>query len=166
MMEKYKNDFEQWCRDCVFITDKESGEEIPFVLNAPQRRVLAELEAMRKGGKPIRLIMLKARQWGGSTLIQTYMAWIQLVRRRGWSSVICGHVKDASANIQGLYSRLLRDYPKELKTGNPKDWQFAPYEKSRNISYMHHEIVGWLLRRRCRPTVSEGATTPWHTCRK
>ena len=136
MMEKYKNDFEQWCRDCVVITDKESGEEIPFVLNAPQRRVLAELEAMRKGGKPIRLIMLKARQWGGSTLIQTYMAWIQLVRRRGWSSVICGHVKDASANIQGLYSRLLRDYPKELKTGNPKDWQFAPYEKSRNISYI------------------------------
>ena len=135
-MEKYMNDFEKWCRDCVTITDKESGEEIPFLLNAPQRRVLGELEAMRSSGRPIRMIMLKARQWGGSTLVQVYMAWIQLVRRRGWSSIICGHVKDASSNIQGFYSRLLRDYPEHLKSGNPKDWTFTPYEKSRNISYI------------------------------
>lgn len=135
-MEEYMNDFEKWCRDCVIITDKESGADVPFLLNAPQRRVLGELEAMRMSGKPIRMIMLKARQWGGSTLIQVYMAWIQLVRRRGWSSIICGHVKDASSNIQGFYSRLLRDYPERLKDGNPKGWTFSPYEKSRNISYI------------------------------
>lgn len=135
-MNEYINDFEKWCADCVTITDKETGEQIPFRLNAPQRRVLGVMEQMRKEGKPIRLIMLKARQWGGSTLIQTYMAWMQLVRRTGWSSIICGHVRDASSNIQGMYSRLLREYPDRLKEGKPKDWTFVPYEKSHNISYI------------------------------
>lgn len=135
-MNKYYNDFELWCKECVTITDKLSGQQIPFILNAPQRRVLNTMEHQRLSGKPIRLIMLKARQWGGSTLIQTYMAWMQLVRRTGWNSLICAHVKDASANIRGMYSRLLRQYPSELKEGNAKDWTFVPFEKSVNISHI------------------------------
>lgn len=135
-MNKYYDDFELWCRECVTITDKLSGRQIPFELNAPQRRVLGIMEEQRLARRPIRLIMLKARQWGGSTLILTYMAWIQLVRRTGWNSLICAHVKDASANIRGMYSRILRQYPDELKGNNPKDWTFAPYEKSVNISHI------------------------------
>ena len=135
-MNKYYNDFELWCKECVTITDKLSGQQIPFTLNAPQRRVLKTMEQQRLSGKPIRLIMLKARQWGGSTLVQTYMAWMQLVRHTGWNSLICAHVKDASANIRGMYSRLLRQYPSELKEGNTKDWSFVPFEKSINISHI------------------------------
>lgn len=135
-MNKYYNDFELWCKECVTITDKLSGQQIPFTLNAPQRRVLNTMERQRLTGKPIRLIMLKARQWGGSTLVQTYMAWMQLVRHTGWNSLICAHVKDASANIRGMYSRLLRQYPSELKEGNTKDWSFVPFEKSINISHI------------------------------
>ncbi|MGN1238911.1 MAG: hypothetical protein ACI4UW_08295, partial [Muribaculaceae bacterium] len=60
-------DFEFWCRECVTIKDKTTSRNIPFTLNVPQRRVLARLEAMRTAAQPIRLIMLKARQWGGST---------------------------------------------------------------------------------------------------
>ena len=101
-MNRYYEDFELWCRECVTITDKLTGRPIPFTLNAPQRRVLAVLEQQRQAHRPLRLILLKARQWGGSTLVQVYMAWMQLVRRTGWNSLICGHVKDASANIRGM----------------------------------------------------------------
>lgn len=66
---RIRYDFEFWCARCVTIKDKVSARSIPFTLNAPQRRVLAMLEDMRTAGKPIRLIMLKARQWGGSTVI-------------------------------------------------------------------------------------------------
>jgi hypothetical protein len=135
-MNRYYEDFELWCRECVTITDKLTGRPVPFTLNAPQRRVLAVLEQQRHAHRPLRLILLKARQWGGSTLVQVYMAWMQLVRRTGWNSLICGHVKDASANIRGMYSRLLRDYPIELKTDNPRDWTFVPYEKSQNMSHI------------------------------
>lgn len=127
-------DFESWCRNCVRITDKLTGKEVPFVLNAPQRRVLKIMEDCRKEGKPIRIILLKARQWGGSTLVQVYMAWMQLVVKRGWNSVVCAHVKDASASIRGMYTRLLNAYPDNMKSENPgSGWKLAPYEKSRDI---------------------------------
>lgn len=61
------------------------------------------------------------------------MAWMQLVRHTGWNSVICAHVKDASAGIRGMYSRLLREYPDELKAGSGKGWTLTPYEKTQGV---------------------------------
>lgn len=143
---RYMDDFPLWCAECVSVCDKLTGAVIPFKLNRPQRRVAALLEEQRRAGKPIRMILLKARQWGGSTLVQVYMAWMQLIRHKGWNSLICGHVKDASANIRGMYSLLLRNYPQGLKGENPKDFCFAPFEGSRNINI----IAG----RECRITLA------------
>lgn len=64
---RFRHDFEYWCEKCVRIRHKITGHIVPFTLNAPQRRVLAIMENMRLNNKPIRLIMLKARQWGGRT---------------------------------------------------------------------------------------------------
>jgi len=133
-MSRYMEDFGLWCAECVCVNDKLTGAVIPFRLNAPQRRVASLLEGQRRAGKPIRMILLKARQWGGSTLVQVYMAWMQLIRHRGWNSLICGHVKDASANIRGMYSLLLRNYPDALKGGEAKGFTFSPFEGSRNIN--------------------------------
>lgn len=134
---RIRYDFEFWCARCVTIKDKVSARSIPFTLNAPQRRVLALLEDVRTAGKPIRLIMLKARQWGGSTLIQIYMAWIQLVHCTHWNSLICGHLKDTSSAIKGIYNRMLKEYP-EIFNECDKSMAFRPFEKSRNVS----EITG------------------------
>ncbi|MCM1005393.1 MAG: hypothetical protein NC402_03755 [Prevotella sp.] len=133
---RYTDNFELWCRECVCVTDKITGATVPFILNRPQRRVAAILEDQRRNEQPIRMILLKARQWGGSTLVQIYMAWLQLIRHNGWNSLICGHVKDASANIRGMYSMLLRNYPDALKGEKPKDFSFSPFEGSRNINYI------------------------------
>ena len=87
-MLRFSHDFEFWAATCVRIKDKLSGRDIPFVLNRPQRRVLAVLEGMRVARRPIRLIMLKARQWGVSTLIQMFMAWFHCIHQRNWHSLI------------------------------------------------------------------------------
>lgn len=81
-MLRFRHDFEFWAATCVKITDKESKLPIPFILNRPQRRLLSLIEGQRTAGMPIRLIMVKARQWGGSTLIQVYFAWIQIIHQR------------------------------------------------------------------------------------
>lgn len=107
-------DFEFWCTRCVSIRDKRSGQCVPFILNRPQRRLLAVMEGQRTAGEPVRVILLKARQWGGSTLVQMYLAWMQLVRHKGWNSLICGHKHAASKSIKRMYNLLLRHYPKEL----------------------------------------------------
>ena len=45
-----RHDFEYWCAACVCIKHKTLGHDVPFVLNAPQRRVAAMLEADRRAG--------------------------------------------------------------------------------------------------------------------
>lgn len=137
--ERCRCDFEYWAATCATIRNKTSGKMERFILNAPQRRVLKILEDMRLAGKPIRIIMLKARQWGGSTLIQLYMAWIQTTVQTNWNSLICAHVKDTASTIRGMYSRLIRNYPPEFWIGDedeepekrPKP-ELKPFEASRN----------------------------------
>ena len=139
-----RHDFEYWAATCVRIRHKVTGADVPFVLNAPQRRVAAIMEADRRAARPIRMIMLKARQWGGSTLVQMYMAWIQNCLCRNWHSLICAHVKDAAANIRGMYTKMLSAYPPELWDGDEEP-RFRAFERSANI----REIAG----RGCRVTI-------------
>lgn len=140
-----RHDFEFWAARCVTVRHKILGEDVRLVLNRPQRRVARLFEARRRAGLPVRVIMLKARQWGGSTLVQTYMAWIQLCLRRNWHSIICSQVKDTSSGIRGMYSKLLENYPEDLWEGDSRP-AFRPYERSGNVRV----IEG----RGCRVTVS------------
>lgn len=141
---RFRYDFPFWAATCVVITDKITSRDIPFRLNRPQRRLTAILEAERRAGRPLRLIMLKARQWGGSTLIQIYFAWIQIIHCRGWNSLICAHVKDTASTIRGMYSKLLARYPEEYWEEDQKP-EFRPFERMTNTRV----IPG----RECRVTV-------------
>lgn len=143
--DRCRRDFEYWCGRCVTIRHKTLGKDVPFVLNAPQKKVARMLEEDRLAGRPIRLIMLKARQWGGSTLVQAYMAWIQSCLCRNWNSIICSQVKDTSAGIRAMYTKILDNYPSELWEGDEPP-RFKRFEGSSNV----REIAG----RGCRVTIS------------
>ena len=111
---RYRYDFCFWAATVAFIKAKGGGEDIRFVLNAPQRKLLEQLEKLRIAHLPIRIIMLKARQWGGSTLVQIYYSWLQLIHYHGINSLIVAHVKDTSNEILDMFDRLLRNYPEDL----------------------------------------------------
>ena len=136
-MLRFRYDFEYWAWRCVKIRDKESGRRIPFRLNAPQRRFLGMLEADRFAGRPLRFVMLKARQWGGSTLVQMYFAYIQMIIHRNWHSIICSHVRDTSAVIRRMYSQMLQEYPEEYCEDGA-----VPVLKSVSGSRSKSEITG------------------------
>ena len=107
-------DFPFWAALFVIIQDKISGRLVKFILNRPQRQLISILEDMRKAGMPIRLVLLKARQWGGSTAVQIYMAWLQLVLTVGHSSAIVAHQKKASYGVRNMLKRLIEHYPVRL----------------------------------------------------
>lgn len=108
---RVKHDFAFWAAMYVFIKQKGGGEDVHFRLNKPQRKLIMRFERRRLQGKPIRLILLKARQWGGSTATQIYMAWLQLVHKVGLNSLIVGHVKDASTEVKDMFDKLIKEYP-------------------------------------------------------
>lgn len=111
---RVRYDFAFWAAMYVYIKAKGGGEDVCFVLNRPQRKVIETFEKERKAGKPIRLILLKARQWGGSTATLMYMAWLQLVHKVGLNSLIVAHVKDTSIEVMDMFSKLMTSYPIEL----------------------------------------------------
>lgn len=108
---RIKHDFCFWAAMYCFIKQKGGGEDIHFRLNRPQRKLVECFERKRMANEPIRLILLKARQWGGSTATQLYMAWLQLVHQTGLNSLIVGHVKDASAEVKDMFDRMIKKYP-------------------------------------------------------
>lgn len=135
---RIKEDFCFWAASFVTIKRKQDASnanlsaDMKFVLNRPQRKTLEKLEEMRLNEKPIRMIILKARQWGGSTLVQMYMAWIQLVHREGLNSAIVAHQSSSAMNIRSMYSRMLKKYPPSLLGKEPTPaLQLTPYGGSR-----------------------------------
>lgn len=107
-------DFAFWAAMYVYIKNKGGGEDVLFRLTRPQRKFVAKLEALRKAGKPIRLILLKARQWGGSTTSQLYMAWLQLIHRKGLNSLIIAHQGTGSDEIKDMFDRMIKNYPVDM----------------------------------------------------
>ena len=85
------------------IEDKVSGNMIPFKLNYPQRKLLKIFEDLRTSGKAIRVVILKARQWGGSTLTQLYIKWLQDFRRDGWNAIVLAQQKNTAKKIKAMY---------------------------------------------------------------
>lgn len=106
-----KYDFPFWAASFVYIKRKGGGKDCLFRLTYPQRKFVSRLERLRKAGKPIRLIMLKARQWGGSTTSQLYMAWLQLVHKVGLNSLIIAHQGSGSDEIKDMFDRMIKKYP-------------------------------------------------------
>ena len=104
-------DFPFWAYTYVRIKPKEGGVDIPFKLNRPQLKLISLYEGQRVANKPIRTILLKARQWGGSTATQVYFAWLQLIHSTGLNSLIVSQVKDTSVEILDMFNRLLLNYP-------------------------------------------------------
>lgn len=106
------HDFPFWAATFVYIKNKEVGQpDCLFRLTYPQRRFVALLEQMRLADEPIRVILLKARQWGGSTTSQLYMAWLQLIHRTGLNSLIVSNYNEGARKIKGMFKKMIREYP-------------------------------------------------------
>ena len=111
---RFRYDFPFWAATQVYIKNKDGGEDVLFRLTRPQRRFVARLERLRKAEKPIRIVLLKARQWGGSTTSQLYMAWLQLIHKVGLNSLIIAHQGTGSDEIKDMFDRMIKAYPVEM----------------------------------------------------
>ena len=111
---RYKHDFPFWTATLVYIHNKDAGKDVLFRLWYPQRILVSRFETKRKAGEPIRLILLKARQWGGSTTTQLYMAWLQFFHKKGLNSLIIAHQGTASDEIKDMFDLMIKKHPVEF----------------------------------------------------
>jgi hypothetical protein len=117
---RFRYDFEYWALLTQTVVDKVTRCEVPFRANRPQRLIIGELEEQRTGKGRIDIIILKARQWGCSTLIQLYFAWIQIILHRNYNSIVCAHNLTASNYLASIFMHAVECYPTELQDGDNK----------------------------------------------
>ena len=117
----------EWIERHVKIVDK-AGNLVPFILNEAQRDLLSKIQRMERVGMPVRIIILKARQIGFSTLIQ---AWIlsRIVRSSNKRAVLCTHKKDSSRAVLGKTHNMR----KNLLRGASGKWELKMTSKSRYL---------------------------------
>jgi hypothetical protein len=123
---RFDHDFEYWAFILIKIKDKESGLQVPFKLRLPQRMTLMELERMRIAGMPIRMIIVKARQWGGSTLVQFYAMWLQTRHKIGWNSTIVGQVEKQAKGVRAMYENAIGKWNQVAQSLSWKPFQSEP----------------------------------------
>jgi len=106
-----KHDFYFFAYAYARIKNKEGGPDIPFYLRPAQIKLCKQFEEMRLNGVPIKVILLKCRQWGGSTLTDIYMAWIMIFWKTNWNCNIVGHQSTSAITVFNMYERLINAIP-------------------------------------------------------
>lgn len=122
------SDFEFWAASCAMIKPKKGGSFIPFVLNYPQRLLWKEQHEMIENQMPIFFVLLKSRQFGGSTEIDILSAYIQIRLKTNWNSLIAAHINQAATNIRSMTANLFKYYPEDVDNISLK-----PFEGTHNI---------------------------------
>lgn len=90
------------------------GSIRPLILNPPQQRLYEAIKSQWQQGKPVRIIILKARQMGFSTLTAAIIFWLT-VTACFVESLIVAHKDDATKNLFLMYRRFYDLLPEPLK---------------------------------------------------
>lgn len=108
---RLKYDFEFYAKMCIKIQDKETKAMIPLVLNRGQRILLKQYESDRLAGRPCRVVLVKSRQWGGSTLTAAYMFWMMRMHYNNWHTTIVALDQSQAVNIRTMMKNMIKELP-------------------------------------------------------
>jgi hypothetical protein len=119
--------FYLYCERNLMIKDKDTGAIIPLVFNWGQQRLVEQSLEDLVDGKPVRYIILKARQMGISTVIEALCYW-WTATHKNINSAIVAHEKDAAVNLYKMFRRFYdNSHPKfkpSLKYNTKNDLTF------------------------------------------
>ena len=112
------------------IKDKD-GAIVAFVPNSVQRKVAERVLVLLAAGIPVRLIILKARQMGISTEIESIIQWYTSTHKN-IAAIVVAHLDDAARNIYEMFRRF---HDNALPYFQPK----LRYNTKRDLTY---DILG------------------------
>ena len=98
---------------CLKIRTK-SGAVIPFRLNAAQRKLYDVAKRQQQRGRGVRIIILKARQLGFSTLTEG-LIFHACATRPNTNALIVTHREDATANLFRMSKLFYDELPEPIK---------------------------------------------------
>lgn len=112
------------------IKTKES-KIVPFRMNEAQRRLYALVEQLREEGKPVRIIILKARQMGFSTLTEG-LIYQDTATKENVNSLIITHKDEATTNLFNMSKLFHTHNPMRPMTRNSNAKELIFQNPSKN----------------------------------
>lgn len=107
------DDFEFYAKHCVRIRTKQ-GTITPLLLNRVQKRFVASvIRQMSERGR-VRMVVLKARQQGLSTVISAIQYW-WLSQRKAQKGLVMAHEADSTTALFDMYKRIHDNTPTWVK---------------------------------------------------
>lgn len=108
-VSRFSTDPAYFMETCLQIIPKEGRGFVPFRLNPEQVEALKKIWELWKSNEPVRIIVLKARQLGFSTLMEGFIYWFGS-NFENITALILGHEREASSNILTMSQRFaMRD---------------------------------------------------------
>ena len=107
-------DFVFFCENEVRITNQ-AGQSVPFILNAPQRRVTDYALRQLFSGKPLLLIILKLRQEAGfSTWVAALVSWL-CTFMDNYQAMVISHDEDSTDTLLSKYQFMYDNMSGDIK---------------------------------------------------
>ena len=102
----------------IKIRDKKNNI-VSLVLNEPQLKYYNVIKEMYRKRKPIRIIILKARQMGFSTETEAII-FKNVVTHHNYNAGIVAHKKDSTTNLFNMSKRMLEYLPEDIRPEQKK----------------------------------------------
>jgi len=113
LKEDFKSDFPLFARLNLYIVNKEK-KRIPFVMNNVQRKIQDTIDELNRKGKPVRIIILKARQEGVTTYFQGRMIH-RCSQKANSNALIVAHKSSATSTIFTKSKDMNEHLPEDIK---------------------------------------------------
>lgn len=120
MDDAYKTKLKQLLKNDQLYIEKllkirtKKGELVSFRMNEMQRKLDNKIEELKAQGKPVRVIILKARQMGASTYTEGKI-FKKTATTKLTNSLIIAHKEDASNNLFNMSKLFYEELPPPIK---------------------------------------------------
>ena len=132
----------QYIRAFLKIKTKDN-KIVPFVMNEPQKRLYDVIKQEAQADKPIRIIILKARQMGFSTLTEA-LIFHRTATKANVNSLIIAHKDDATTNLFNMSKLFYSELPQPMKphrrASNAKEIIFDAPTKQDDLNGLNSKI--------------------------
>lgn len=119
LLAYYQRDFEEFCRDILVIQDKDK-RLVPFKFKPFQKVLWNYLLEDLTSGKPIRWMILKARQMGVSTWLEACLYWLASLYSNA-NAIILSHKDESAQALLGKLRIFHRNSPLHFRPEAGKD---------------------------------------------
>ena len=129
-----RKDFYRYAKNNLYIKNK-AAQIVPFEPNIAQRALIDYVLWCIKHGKPVRVIILKARQMGLSTAEEAIIYW-WTATNKNITSVIIGHEDKSAKNLYMMFRRYYDNsnplFKPSVKYNTKTDLTFERYDENGN----------------------------------